>query len=82
MVGGGTNMCVACGASGDPCCAFALGAANRCTSGLSCQAGQCAPCGALGQACCGDGPVTSRICGTGLTCMGQVGGGAPPPTCR
>ncbi len=55
------GACVACGASGDPCCSGAT-----CGSNLTCVNGTCS-CGGPGESCC-----SGSSCNNGVTCSGGV----------
>ncbi len=62
---------VACGATGQLCCA----PGSTCSAGDVCTAGTCAPCGAAGEACCtGNACTAPAICNGGSCC-------APVTTC-
>lgn len=55
------SSCVACGGSGQPCCA------GTCTSGFRCNSGICNPCGGAAQQCCAGG-----VCSNPLGCNSMI----------
>jgi len=68
------QTCVACGGTGEPCCA-----GNTCNSGRICDGGTCVACGGAGQPCCaGDTCNSGKVC-VGGTC--EICGGNDQPCC-
>ena len=74
--GSSSDMAIACGAAGQPCC---MG--TSCDKGLACTAGACnkAPAADVGKPCKKDADCLSGICisdGNGMICTDTCGGNA------